>query len=114
MGPRGGGGLGLEGRVPAHVLKETMLRYRHVASPQIKDLHCSMPLALAPDMGTGEGGETGFDSLGIKVKPQKGSAVIWPNVNPAGKTTGREVGQDGNSPLKILQSAAHKEYSLIV
>ncbi|CAJ1354872.1 unnamed protein product [Effrenium voratum] len=32
----------------------------------------------------GEGGETGFDSLGIKVKPQKGSAVIWPNVNPAG------------------------------
>lgn len=30
------------------------------------------------------GGETSFGSLGVSVQPQKGSALLWPNVNDIG------------------------------
>jgi prolyl 4-hydroxylase len=34
-----------------------------------------------------EGGETNFPDLGIKVKPEKGSAVLWPSVRNDALTT---------------------------
>ena len=33
----------------------------------------------------GSGGETSFGRLGVAVQPQKGTALIWPNVDETGE-----------------------------
>lgn len=49
--------------------------------------------------GAGSGGETHFGSLGVSVQPQKGSAILWPNVNDIGETIGGLNGQPNWSGL---------------
>eukprot|EP00913_Durusdinium_trenchii_P030442 g28517.t1 len=39
----------------------------------------------------GSGGETHFGSLGVSVQPQKGSAILWPNVNDIGSPEKRTI-----------------------
>merc|ERR1712228_870204 len=47
-----------------------------------------------------EGGETEFPRLGIKVKPKKGKAILWPNVL-------------SNDPFKKLESTNHAALDVI-
>ena len=39
---------------------------------------------LGFDSATGSGGETSFGRLGVSVQPQKGTALVWPNVDETG------------------------------
>ena len=47
-----------------------------------------------------EGGETEFPQLGIKVKPTKGRAILWPNV-------------ESNDPFKQLEKSQHAALDVI-
>ena len=47
-----------------------------------------------------EGGETAFPRLGIKVKPQKGKAILWPNVL-------------SNDPFEKLESTHHAALDVV-
>jgi len=48
-------------------------------------------LVYLSTMPEGSGGETSFGRLGVTVRPQKGTAIAWPNVDETGKPERRSI-----------------------
>lgn len=48
-------------------------------------------LVYLSTMPEGSGGETSFGRLGVSVQPQKGTALVWPNVDETGKPERRTI-----------------------
>jgi len=46
--------------------------------------HCTVLLYLN-SLSEGEGGETYFEHLGVRLRPRRGAALVWPNVGSDGK-----------------------------
>merc|ERR1719159_1442903 len=83
--------------VPAdHVEKLNMVRYRPGEFFKVHHDGVHRPATLflyLNDVPESEGGETEFPYLGIRVRPKKGSAVVWKNITEDGQMDERLIHQ---------------------